>query len=136
MAHHPHVHATPQPHRVHLHVGDDVIAFDAPHGARLRDVLLSHGHSPHGAWTQTLNCGGRGLCATCGVWFLNHEPAPTHWHDKAACAYGYPRLSCQVQVTSELRIALVDGKKIWGSRDPGRRQPMSDEGIASEPELG
>ncbi|ERG94721.1 hypothetical protein [Haloquadratum walsbyi] len=36
-------------------------------GTILRDTLRDHGFSPYGHLSETLNCGGNGLCATCGV---------------------------------------------------------------------
>ena len=42
--------------------------IEADQGENLRKVLLRHDFSPYTRITSTLNCGGRGLCATCGVW--------------------------------------------------------------------
>ena len=89
----------------------------AERGARLRDVLLAAGLSPYVALTARANCGGRGLCATCGVW-PSPAPAPTHWHDRLAAAWGYPRLSCQIAVEGDLEVVIPD-KRIWG-RPRGR----------------
>ena len=89
-------------------------------GANLRQTLLDHGFSPYTALTKRLNCGGRGLCATCGVWIETNEPRPAHWHDKLAARFGYPRLSCQVTVTEDMTVRLLDDKRIWGDRDPER----------------
>jgi len=88
----------------------------APHGANLRRVLLRHELSPYTRWTRRLNCGGRGLCATCGVRFDGDAPAPTHWHDRLAARFGYPRLSCQIAVDRPLSVRLLPGKIIWGRR--------------------
>ena len=93
----------------------------APAGANLRRVLLDAGFSPYAALTKRLNCGGRGLCATCGVWIETNEPAPQHWHDKHAAAYAYPRLSCQITIESDMTVRILDNKRIWGDRDPARR---------------
>lgn len=92
-----------------------------PHGANLRWALLDAGLSPYAALTRQLNCGGRGLCATCGVWLEAGAAAPVHWHDRLAARFGYPRLSCQVTVTHDLVVRLVSDKRIWGQRDPTRR---------------
>lgn len=92
-----------------------------PHGANLRRALLDAGLSPYADVTRQLNCGGRGLCATCGVWLEEGAPAPAHWHDWLAGQFGYPRLSCQVNVTHDLIVRLVSDKRIWGRRDPKRR---------------
>jgi ferredoxin len=85
------------------------------HGANLRRALLAAGISPYTRLTKRANCGGRGLCATCGVWLAGGEPMPVHWHDRAAKAFGYPRLSCQITVTQDLMVRQVS-KWIWGGR--------------------
>ena len=36
-------------------------------GSNLRQVLLDQDFSPYTRYTARLNCGGRGLCATCGT---------------------------------------------------------------------
>jgi len=83
-------------------------------GTRLRDALVDAGHSPYTAATSRLNCGGRGVCATCGV-RIHTGPSPTHWHDRLAARFGYPRLSCQVVVDRPMTVELVD-KLVWGGR--------------------
>jgi ferredoxin len=83
-------------------------------GRVLRDVLLEAGISPYSRLTERANCGGRGLCATCGVWVVE-DVAPDHWHDTLAERFGYPRLSCQIAVDRDLRVELVE-KVVWGSR--------------------
>jgi ferredoxin len=85
-------------------------------GANLRKILLDAGLSPYAPLTRRFNCGGRGICATCGVWILSPEVRPTHWHDRLAKRYGYSRLSCQVSIHCDMRIRLDTGKRIWGSR--------------------
>ena len=90
----------------------------ASEGAVLRDVLLDAGLSPHGRYARRVNCGGRGLCATCGV-RLEAPPDPDHWHDDLADRYGYPRLSCQLEVRDGMAVTLLD-KRVWGDRDPDR----------------
>ncbi|MBX0286691.1 2Fe-2S iron-sulfur cluster-binding protein [Haloarcula salinisoli] len=88
----------------------------APAGSILRDVLLDAELSPHGRYARRLNCGGNGLCATCGV-RLAEPPEPDHWHDDLAERFGYPRLSCQLRVREGMRVQLLD-KRMWGSRQP------------------
>ena len=90
-------------------------SFQAEAGTNLRQALLQRGISPYTAYTRRLNCGGRGLCATCGVWITSDAPAPEHWHDKAAHRFGYPRLSCQVTIDRDMEVELVE-KWIWGGR--------------------
>jgi ferredoxin len=89
------------------------VSFQAAPGTNLRQALLQQGISPYTSYTRRLNCGGRGLCATCGVWINGDVPAPQHWHDKAARRFGYPRLSCQVTIDRDLEVELVE-KWIWG----------------------
>jgi len=85
-------------------------------GRILRDVLCAAGFSPYTRLTERVNCGGRGLCATCGVRLLDETEA-THWHDRLAERFGYPRLSCQVVVDDDMRVRLVADKRLWGRRE-------------------
>lgn len=94
--------------------------LSVPDGANLRRTLLDNGFSPYAPLTRRLNCGGRGLCATCGVWIETHEPPPEHWHDQLANQFGYPRLSCQIEVREDMTVRLLDDKRIWGDRDPSQ----------------
>lgn len=96
-------------------------------GTNLRRVLLDNGFSPYTALTRIANCGGRGICATCGVWVEEQEPTPTHWHDKLASRFGYPRLSCQITIQVDMTIKILDDKFIWGDRD-GKRAKKWNEG--------
>ncbi|MEM6296701.1 MAG: 2Fe-2S iron-sulfur cluster-binding protein [Myxococcota bacterium] len=107
-------------HRVRVETGSSVVELDVEPGRRLRDVLLSAGLSPYGRVTAHANCGGRGLCATCGVRLLGDEPGPTHWHDRAAQRWGYPRLSCQIVVDRDLDVRLLPNKWVWGQVWPRR----------------
>lgn len=76
-------------------------------GRNLRRVLPEHGFDVYGSATRHSNCGGRGLCGTCGVRFED-GPDPTRWNDRAAVRWGYPRLSCQVTAESDLTVELVE----------------------------
>lgn len=98
--------------------GDDETLVEAERGANLRRLLLDAGLSPYAAATERLNCGGRGLCATCGVRLREGAPGPDHWHDALAARFGYPRLSCRVTVDDDLTVELVDDKRLWGGREP------------------
>jgi ferredoxin len=89
---------------------------ETPRGRTLRDLLLEHGLSPYTRATERVNCGGRGVCATCGVRFPEGGPTPEHWHDRLAARYGYPRLSCQVTVEDDLVVEIPD-KRVWGGRE-------------------
>lgn len=102
-------------HCVRVHDGDVWHTLDVEEGANLRRVLLRNDLSPYTEWTRRANCGGRGLCATCGVRLAN-PPEPTHWHDRLASRYGYPRLSCQITVDRPLTVYLLPDKRIWGGR--------------------
>jgi len=91
-------------------------ALTAAPGDTLRDVLRDAGLSPHGRYARRVNCGGRGLCATCGV-RLADPPDAANWHDSLADRFGYPRLSCQIRVRDGMRVRLLD-KRLWGERRP------------------
>jgi len=95
--------------------------FAAARGSILRDVLLEHGVSPHSQYARRLNCGGRGLCATCGVRFTSEDPPPEHWHDRLADRFGYPRLSCQLELTEDCTVVIPE-KRVWGGREDDRRE--------------
>ena len=89
----------------------------APVGANLRDLLRERGHSPYTRLTERANCGGNGLCGTCGVrvW---EGPDPDHWHDGLAKRWGYPRLSCQITVEGDTTVEIPE-KVVWGRRESG-----------------
>ncbi len=87
-------------------------------GTILRDALLDRGFHVYGSVSQYANCGGRGLCATCTV-EVDPAPEPTHWHDAAAVRFGYPRLSCCLDVTEPMTVRLLD-KHVWGQVLPRR----------------
>lgn len=94
-------------------------------GANLREVLLAHGFSPYTSFTKIANCGGRGLCATCGVWIEEAEPKPEHWHDRLASRFGYPRLSCQITIQDDMTVRILTDKVIWGERDGQRARKLN-----------
>jgi ferredoxin len=87
----------------------------APRGATLRDALLAGDCSPYAALAERANCGGRGLCATCGVRF-DDAPDADHWHDRLAARFGYPRLSCQLTVEADCAVEIPE-KRYWGGRE-------------------
>ena len=95
--------------------GEDETELTVERGRVLREVLLEAGCSPYSRLTERANCGGRGLCATCGV-RIAERVEPEHWHDNLADRFGYPRLSCQITVEQDLRVELVE-KVIWGSQN-------------------
>jgi ferredoxin len=99
--------------------------LQVPDGTNLREILLEHDISPYAALPNKVNCGGQGLCATCGVWVEAGEPLPAHWHDRLAARFGYPRLSCQITVNAPMTLRILTDKVIWGKRDPSRRFPKS-----------
>ena len=102
--------------RVIVDDGETEAELTVERGRVLRDVLLEADRSPYSTLTTRANCGGRGLCATCGV-RLAEDVDPDHWHDRLADRFGYPRLSCQIEVDRDLRVELVE-KVVWGSRRP------------------
>jgi len=91
-------------------------------GEILRDALLDRGFQVYGRVSKYANCGGRGLCATCTV-EVDPAPEPTHWHDAAAVRFGYPRLSCCIEVEEPMTVRLLD-KYVWGQVLP---QQMSED---------
>lgn len=102
--------------------GDEETVVEVERGETLRDALLDRGFPVYGSVSRYANCGGRGLCATCTV-EVDPPPEPTHWHDAAAVRFGYPRLSCRIEVQEPLRVRLLD-KYVWGQVLP--RLPDSD----------
>ncbi|MFC7203357.1 2Fe-2S iron-sulfur cluster-binding protein [Haloferax namakaokahaiae] len=96
--------------------GDSVVELGVAPGTILRDALLESGLSPYTRVTRRANCGGRGLCATCGVRISVGAPSAEHWHDRLADRFGYPRLSCQIRVTEPMTVELVE-KVVWGGRE-------------------
>jgi ferredoxin len=101
--------------------GTETITITAPAGANLRRTLLDAGFSPYGQLSRTLNCGGRGLCATCGVWLEDGAAPPRQWHDKIGASFGYPRLSCQITIDGPLTVRILVDKWMWGAPDAARR---------------
>lgn len=114
--------------------GDDRHVLRVTRGRVLRDALVDADLSPYARVTTQLNCGGRGLCATCGV-RIREAPPAEHWHDRLAERFGYPRLSCQVTVDEPLSVALVD-KHVWGGRERGEHDGDSTDGGGSDPPPG
>jgi len=92
--------------------GDEKTTIEIERGTNLRDALLQRGFPVYGTVSQYANCGGRGLCSTCTV-EVDPAPEPTHWHDAAAVRFGYPRLSCCIEVERPLTVRLLE-KHIWG----------------------
>ena len=104
--------------------GDQRVELDVARGRNLRRVMLDAELSPYATATRRLNCGGRGLCATCGVRVREGPPAD-HWHDRLAERFGYPRLSCQISVDRPMTVATVD-KRVWGGRASGASNEEGD----------
>jgi len=105
---------------VTVRVDDCEETFAVPAGTNLRRALLDAGFEVYAPAARVANCGGRGLCATCGVRVQTPEgaaPAADHWHDTLAARYGYPRLSCQLAVEEPLIVELVE-KRYWGQLLP------------------
>jgi len=109
---------------VTVHHPAGTTTLSVPAGTVLREALLEADLSPHSRAGRRLNCGGRGLCATCGV-RLADPPDPAHWHDDLAARFGYPRLSCQLRVERNLTVEVPE-KLVWGRRE--RDRPDSGDG--------
>jgi ferredoxin len=90
----------------------DETTIEVEPGTVLRDALLEHDFPVYGTVSRYANCGGRGLCSTCTV-EVDPSPEPTHWHDAAAVRFGYPRLSCCIEVEEPMTVWLLD-KYVWG----------------------
>lgn len=94
--------------------------IEASTGAVLRDVLRSHGFDVYGSVSRVANCGGRGLCGTCGVRVADADggsvPA-AGLHDAAAKRWGYPRLSCRIRITEPMTVEVIE-KVVWGQLRP------------------
>jgi len=97
--------------------GEEETVLEVRPGRNLREVLREYGFEVYGSVSCLANCGGRGLCGTCGV-RLEDGPEPDHWHDRAAERWGYPRLSCRVAVDGPMTVELVE-KVVWGQLRPG-----------------
>ncbi|AXR76866.1 2Fe-2S iron-sulfur cluster-binding protein [Natrarchaeobaculum sulfurireducens] len=100
--------------------GDDETVIDVEAGRNLRAALLEREFPVYGTVARYANCGGRGLCATCTV-EVDPEPEPVHWHDAAALRFGYPRLSCCLEVEAPMTVGLLE-KHLWGQLLPRQRQ--------------
>ncbi len=96
--------------------GDDETTIEVESGTVLRDALLANGFEVYGSVSRVANCGGQGLCGTCGV-RIKESPAPSGYHDAAAKRWGYPRLSCRIEVTEPLTVELLE-KVMWGQLLP------------------
>ncbi len=95
---------------------DGRTVVETTRGRVLRDVLRESGCSPYTRLTERANCGGRGLCVTCGVRVREGSAPPAHWHDRLADWAGYPRLSCQLTVEEDT-VAEIPDKRVWGGRE-------------------
>lgn len=104
--------------KIIVYTNSEAVELGVPVGSNLREQLLANGLSPYGKISDTLNCGGNGICATCGVYIIEGDADPVHWHDRLASRFRYPRLTCQIVVTGDMTIQLLDDKWIWGNRHP------------------
>ena len=103
---------------------EDVYTIEVRKGERLLSALRARDVDVYGHLSRWVNCGGRGLCATCGVYVLS-ESAPVHWHDRMAHKWGYPRLSCQITVEENMEIRIPESKIMWGQLLPDRKKSSS-----------
>ena len=117
-------------HQVRVHYQDKILVLIVESGQNLRTVLQAAAIPVYGRAGSVLNCGGRGICASCGV-LVYTECAPTHWHDRLADTWGYPRLSCQIHVHGDIEISIIEDKVMWGQLLPGKKKrslPLISEG--------
>ena len=96
--------------------GGDETTIEVEPGTPLREALLANGFGVYGSVSRLANCGGRGICGTCGV-RIAASPAASGYHDAAAKRWGYPRLSCRIEVTEPLTVELLE-KVMWGQLLP------------------
>jgi ferredoxin len=101
--------------------GGEERTIEVERGSNLRETLLDRDLPVYGTLSQYANCGGRGLCSTCTV-EVDPAPEPTHWHDAAAVRFGYPRLSCCLEVEQPMTVRLLE-KHVWGQVLPTRLSP-------------
>jgi len=102
---------------VTVRLDDYETTVEVEEGTTLRRALLDVGVDVYGSVSKATNCGGRGLCGTCGVRVLEGGPPPEQWHDALAERWGYPRLSCQMTVEEPMTVA-VPRKVVWGQLLP------------------
>jgi ferredoxin len=93
-------------HTIAVYDGTQWFELNAEHGRTLREVLRDHDLSPHNWLTQYLNCDGQGHCAACSVDIEDGEPAPDQWLDAFLDSQDAGRLSCQMDVTSDMTIRI------------------------------
>ena len=114
---------------VRVNLATETKVLRARSGMNLREVLRDNNISFYGKISRWVNCRGRGICATCGVW-VNKGPDPVHWHDSIARQWGYPRLSCQIKIHQDLEITILPDKIMWGKVIPTlptmKRKYLSD----------
>ncbi|MDG5818899.1 2Fe-2S iron-sulfur cluster binding domain-containing protein [Natronococcus sp. A-GB7] len=103
---------------VRVVAGDEETRIEVEPGMNLRRALLERDFPVYGTVSQYANCGGRGLCSTCTV-EVDPAPEPVHWHDAAAVRFGYPRLSCCIEVEEPMTVRLLE-KHVWGQVVPRR----------------
>lgn len=101
--------------------GDNEKLIQAEKGETLLSALKKNEVNIYGALSSKINCGGRGICATCGVYILSDDIQPIHWHDQLASTFGYPRLSCQIKIVDDMTIRKPTGKVMWGQLFPKRK---------------
>jgi ferredoxin len=98
--------------------------IECEEGARLRDVLLEAGETPHNDRARFVNCRGFGTCGTCAVeivsgeveprnrrelWRLDFPPHESSGPDERSSDL---RLACQVRVNDDLVVRKYPG--FWG----------------------
>jgi ferredoxin len=124
---------------------------EAKSGTRLRDAALGAGIYVNRELLRGVNCGGRGLCGTCGVWVS--EPtsgaagAPTIRERVHGLGRGR-RLACQTEVLGDVEVTTMPGgdDRVEHERalapsprpteEPGAPRKLPDEGPSIAYPLG
>ena len=97
--------------------GDEWFCED---GEKLRDALLSRGHSPHNGAAQYLNCRGLGSCGTCAVEIQPNAHRPLTSMEKWRLQFpphhleSGLRLACQFKVLQSIHVVKHQG--FWGEK--------------------
>jgi ferredoxin len=91
-------------------------------GAKLRNVLLKNGLTPHNDSSRYLNCRGLGTCGTCAVKITGHI-SKMQWREKQRLSFpphhlsSGLRLACQTEVHGDVQVEKGEG--FWGQKARG-----------------
>lgn len=81
-------------------------------GQSLRDVLLGSGLDVYGGKAKLTNCGGGGVCGTCGVGVIaeDWEERPAFEAQKLKKYDSTCRLSCNTKVEGDCEVIISPPK--------------------------